>query len=92
LGRSLFRKNRLDPCEADLAAILQPKGACIDHRGDAPLALRLKRASGGDHRTGGGDNKREAAQQDRRATSTTKFNHDRRPEHDAMFSWPPHSA
>ena len=68
----VFGIDRLDTCKADLAAILQSKGACIDHRGDAALALRLKRASGGDHRTGGGDNKHEAAQQDRRATSTTK--------------------
>jgi hypothetical protein len=42
------RDGRLDPDEADIAAILQTKRARIDDLGDVALALRLERASRGD--------------------------------------------
>ena len=43
----------LDPDEADFAAIIETKAAPIDHGGDAPFALRLKRAITGAGRSGG---------------------------------------
>ena len=43
----LSDRGRLDAGEADLAAVVEPKGARVDHGGDAAFALRLEGAAGG---------------------------------------------
>jgi hypothetical protein len=57
--------DRLDAGEADLATVLQAKGARIDHSGDLALTLRFEGASGRDRRTGRGRNQHQAARQRR---------------------------